>query len=100
MDMHTIENKFSWTCYVFIFLFCYICFFAVDSAVCETIKKSFVGGEMKELVDPYMMFSFAGKEVCPFFSPVWLNFLIFLCFKTIWSQKLCTNMNQNVYMYM
>ncbi|XP_027056703.1 myoferlin-like [Pocillopora damicornis] len=34
----------------------------MDSAVCETIKKSFVGGEMKELVDPYMMFSFAGKE--------------------------------------
>ena len=51
----------------FFFLFCYICFFAVDSAVCETIKKSFIGGEMKELVDPYMMFSFAGKEVCPFF---------------------------------
>lgn len=34
----------------------------MDSAVCETLKKSFVGGEMKELVDPYMMFSFAGKE--------------------------------------
>lgn len=34
----------------------------MDSAVCETIKRSFVGGDRKELVDPYMMFSFAGKE--------------------------------------
>ena len=73
--MHTIENrKYSWTCYVFLFLFCYIYLFAVDSAVCETIKKSFVGGQMKELVDPYLMFSFAGKEVCPFFFTCLIKF--------------------------
>jgi len=35
----------------------------VDSAVGEQIKKSLLGGEMKELVDPYLVFSFAGKEV-------------------------------------
>jgi len=35
----------------------------MDSAVGEQIKKSLLGGEMKELVDPYLVFSFAGKEV-------------------------------------
>lgn len=35
----------------------------MDSAVGEQIKKSLLGGEMKELVDPYLEFSFAGKEV-------------------------------------
>ena len=38
-------------------------FLAVDSAVSEQLKKSLLGGEMKELVDPYLLFSFAGKEV-------------------------------------
>lgn len=36
---------------------------AVDSAVGEQMKKALLGGEMKELVDPYLLFSFAGKEV-------------------------------------
>lgn len=35
----------------------------MDSAVSEQLKKSLLGGEMKELVDPYLLFSFAGKEV-------------------------------------
>lgn len=35
----------------------------MDSAVGEILKKSLVGGQMKELVDPYLLFSFAGKEV-------------------------------------
>ena len=38
-------------------------FLAVDSAVGTQIKKTLLGGEMKELVDPYLVFSFAGKEV-------------------------------------
>ena len=51
-------------------LFC----FAVDSAIGETIKKSLIGGAMKELVDPYLLFSFAGKEVClPYFVPFALS---------------------------
>ena len=36
---------------------------AVDSAVGEQMKKAFLGGEMKELVDPYLLLAFAGKEV-------------------------------------
>ena len=35
----------------------------MDSAVGEQIKKSLLGGEVKELVDPYLLFSFAGTEV-------------------------------------
>jgi len=35
----------------------------VDSAIGEQIKKSLFGGEPKELVDPYLLFSFAGTEV-------------------------------------
>lgn len=35
----------------------------MDSAAAEQIKKSLLGGEMKELVDPYLLFSFAGTEV-------------------------------------
>jgi len=35
----------------------------VDSAVGEQMKKAFLGGEMKELVDPYLLLAFAGKEV-------------------------------------
>ena len=36
----------------------------VDSAFLEGVKKMFrIGEENKELVDPYFVFSFAGKEV-------------------------------------
>lgn len=35
----------------------------VDSALGEQMKKALLGGEAKELVDPYCVFSFAGKEV-------------------------------------
>ena len=35
----------------------------VDSALGEQMKKALLGGEAKELVDPYFVFSFAGKEV-------------------------------------
>ena len=38
-------------------------FLAVDTAVGEQLKKTLLGGETKELVDPYLLFSFAGKEV-------------------------------------
>lgn len=34
----------------------------MDSAVGEQMKKALLGGEMKELVDPYLQFSFAGKD--------------------------------------
>lgn len=34
----------------------------MDSAVADQIKKALIGGETKELVDPYLLFSFAGKE--------------------------------------
>ena len=35
----------------------------VDTALGEQMKKALLGGEAKELVDPYFLFSFAGKEV-------------------------------------
>ena len=35
----------------------------MDSGASEQIKKALLGGQMKELVDPYLLFSFAGKEV-------------------------------------
>ena len=35
----------------------------MDTAVGEQLKKTLLGGETKELVDPYLLFSFAGKEV-------------------------------------
>lgn len=48
--------------------------FAVDSAFLEGVKKVFnVGNEQKELVDPYFVFSFAGKEVI--FFGLKLNFV-------------------------
>lgn len=34
----------------------------MDSALGEQMKKALLGGEAKELVDPYFVFSFAGKE--------------------------------------
>ncbi|XP_073239418.1 myoferlin-like [Porites lutea] len=34
----------------------------MDSAASEQLKKALLGGQMKELVDPYLLFSFAGKE--------------------------------------
>lgn len=38
--------------------------FSVDSAFMQGVKKVFgIGEEQKELVDPYFVFSFAGKEV-------------------------------------
>lgn len=44
--------------YQFMFLF------SVDSAFMQGVKKVFgIGEEQKELVDPYFVFSFAGKEV-------------------------------------
>ena len=47
---------------------CFDCFFffscLVDSGFAEGIKKILnVGEEQKELVDPYLVFSFAGKKV-------------------------------------
>lgn len=39
-------------------------YFLVDSDVMEGLKKMFkVGQEKKELVDPYVQLSFAGKQV-------------------------------------
>ena len=35
----------------------------MDSAITEQMKKALLGGQMKELVDPYLLFAFAGKEV-------------------------------------
>ena len=35
----------------------------MDSGASEQIKRALLGGQMKELVDPYLLFSFAGKEV-------------------------------------
>ena len=34
----------------------------------EQMKKALLGGEMKELVDPYLQFSFAGKDVSYYFD--------------------------------
>ena len=42
----------------------------MDSAASEQIKKALFGGQMKELVDPYLQFSFAGKEVSAKYSLV------------------------------
>ena len=42
---------------------------AVDSKFFEGVKKVFgMGDDQKELVDPYFIFSFAGKEVSLSFS--------------------------------
>lgn len=41
----------------------YVLLLLVDTAVGERMKKALVGGQMKELVDPYLLFAFAGKEV-------------------------------------
>jgi hypothetical protein len=35
----------------------------VDSNFLQGVKKLFGSGEQKELVDPYFIFSFAGKQV-------------------------------------
>ena len=35
----------------------------MDTAIGENMKKALLGGQMKELVDPYLLFAFAGKEV-------------------------------------
>ena len=41
----------------------------------EGVKKVFnIGEEQKELVDPYFVFSFAGKEVCRLtFRQCWIT---------------------------
>ena len=39
----------------------------MDSGASEQIKKALLG-QMKELVDPYLLFSFAGKEVSAKYS--------------------------------
>ena len=54
--------------------FCYIlegtknylnaAYFSVDTAFLQGVKKFFrIGEEIKELVDPYFLMNFAGKEV-------------------------------------
>ena len=40
----------------------------MDSGASEQMKKALLGGQMKELVDPYLLFSFAGKEVSAKYS--------------------------------
>lgn len=41
----------------------------VDSAFMQGVKKVFgIGEEQKELVDPYFVFNFAGKEVRTVYS--------------------------------
>ena len=40
----------------------------MDSSASEQLKKALLGGQMKELVDPYLLFSFAGKEVSAKYS--------------------------------
>ena len=40
----------------------------MDSGASEQIKKALLGGQKKELVDPYLLFSFAGKEVSAKYS--------------------------------
>ncbi|BFY97443.1 hypothetical protein BsWGS_00482 [Bradybaena similaris] len=53
----------------------------MDSAFLEGVKKVFnVGNEQKELVDPYFVFAFAGKEV--------KSKIIYACDHPCWYQKL------------
>ena len=40
----------------------------MDSGASEQLKRALLGGQMKELVDPYLLFSFAGKEVSAKYS--------------------------------
>ena len=40
-----------------------VCLLPVDSDFIQGVKKVFGSDDKKELVDPYFVFSFAGKEV-------------------------------------
>ena len=48
----------------------------MDSAVADQIKKALIGGETKELVDPYLLFSFAGKEVSLKYSLISIDLVL------------------------
>jgi len=42
---------------------CMYCDVLVDPNLLEGVKKVFTSGETKDLVDPYLMFDFAGVRV-------------------------------------
>ena len=71
------------------FSFCSVTFICLQWTLLyvRRLKNPLLVGRWKSWLTLTWCSHLLAKKYALFFSPVWLNFLIFLCFKTVWSQK-------------